>query len=307
MNLTKLAAEQPKTLEELRTLYDEAYTPQGYEEVEWKDKDDYGATKSLGGIGSLMGGLMGANAGLNTDPIKWKSAGKAGAIGAGIGGGLGLLAGRYLDRATLQSGSYDKPIFTPEQEEKQMDFYDNNMDDQIIDRFGEQATSTGKYNGPQFSDVFDYSYSFDNNNAALVQKYPRLLEAMKQDSRRDRGGILYHFGEEMHNYGTEPEMQQKVYDVLNKQLDNDEFGGWKYEWTPEQLDAYLNKKALAEATERFEKTASFIEDPQAFVDTTMHVGNAVYPNNLFKTVAHNVLARQRKEKPTSTIQVDDME
>lgn len=231
-----------KTLEDYQKEYEKAFAEPagGYKTVTHSrnipDPDKYrGISSGLSGLAGLIGGaLLGKKFGKEpTAPLE----------GGFVGGGLGAMGGFFIPsllpdrlKTKVETDSYETPSYSPEQEEARHQIYDDKNN--IIDQFGKRLLEQGHYEGPGFENLFeDPEYLENSHYQEMIKRYPRLLDAMKQDYREDRGGILWQYHQSLENLKDNPEAQTKLYDYLQKALDNQYFYGWKWPFeTPQEVD-----------------------------------------------------------------------
>ncbi|MDB5053494.1 MAG: hypothetical protein JWM44_1544 [Bacilli bacterium] len=137
--------------------------------------------------------------------------------------------------------STKKIKYSPEQQDAQEELDDNR--EAILDLIGKRIQENGGiYDGHTFPELL-YPSHLDEDEAKLIHDYPRLLDAMKEDSRRDRGGILFHFANSLHLHKDNPEKQKALYDMLSHDLDHHKFWGWKDTIDPDDYEPYGEKSA----------------------------------------------------------------
>jgi DNA-directed RNA polymerase alpha subunit len=146
--------------------------------------------------------------------------------------------------------------YTEEQEDLQ-----ENLDaqrDTIINLIGKRIKETGgTYDEHKFPEILYPSY-LDADEAKMIHQYPRLIEAMKEDGRRDKGGILWHFANSLHIHKDNPEKQQKLYNILTHDMDHKSFWGWRGLVDPDDYEDFPVKVAAywREQREAMEKMAA---------------------------------------------------
>jgi hypothetical protein len=151
--------------------------------------------------------------------------------------------------------------YTPEQEDEQ-DALDDNRE-AILALIGKRIQENGgTYDSHNFPELM-FPYHFDEHEAKLIHDYPRLLDAMKEDSRRDRGGILFHFANSLHLHNGNHEKNKALYDMLSHDLDHHKFWGWKDTVDPDDYEPYVEKSAAywRGQCEAMEKLAAYIYTP----------------------------------------------
>lgn len=260
-----------KTLEDYQKEYDTAFAPPsgGYKTVAYTrdehDPDRYrGISTGLGGLAGAVGGaLLGKKFG--KEPTAPFESGL-------VGGVLGAMGGHFVvpsllpDRlkTKVETHSYQMPNYSPEQQEARRQIYDDKNN--IIDQFGKRLLEQGQYDGPDFEGLFENpGYLTDSHYQEMIKRYPRLLDAMKQDSREDRGGILWHYQQSLDNLKNSPEAQTKLYDYLQKALDNKYFYGWKWPFeTPQEVDQTTQEldQRLKQASAPVRGLAKLADDQQ---------------------------------------------